>query len=112
MSETIEPAPLDEEWIVCSPLIDDATGQEVDLSDAKLTLSLSQGDQVALSGSRGDGTIVLLNPTLMQWRFDPEKWTALPIGEYDVHLDVEIGSEASRVFAGVLPVVEGDNACA
>jgi hypothetical protein len=106
--EIIEPAPLDEEWLVLTPLINDATGKEVDLSDASLSLSLSQGGQIALSGSRDDGTIILLKPTLMQWRFDPQKWAALPLGEYDVHLDVEIGGEASRVFAGILPVVEGE----
>jgi len=66
MAVKIEPASLDEEWIVHTPLIDEATEQEVDLSVANLSLSLSQGGQVALSGSRDDGTIILIKPTLMR----------------------------------------------
>jgi hypothetical protein len=66
MAVKIEPASLDEEWIVHTPQIDEATEQEVDLSVANLSLSLSQGGQVALSGSRDDGTIILIKPTLMR----------------------------------------------
>lgn len=108
--EQLAPVSLNDEWAVLTPLINDATGQDVDLSDARLRVSLSQDGREVLSGSVEDETIILVAPTLMQWCFDPKAWAGLRAGNYDVNLDVEIGGEETRVFAGVLPIVEGDPA--
>lgn len=106
MSDELAPVGRNEDWIVLTPLIDEATGLEVDLSNANLRLSLQRGEHVALAGSIEDETISLIEPNLMQWNFDHEKWRQLAPGEYDVFLDVAIDGDTSRVFAGILPIIE------
>ena len=97
-------------------LIDPKTNDNVDFTDATITVALRPvkggnsytSSSPTLTGTNGDGHIKVIGPGIFDVKFSRHEMTQFSPGDLDIGITVKlIDGVTYQLFAGQLPVVDG-----
>src|SRR5688572_6337854 len=96
-------------WAAVIEVVDDATGQPYDISDASdIRMQLrTKGGGLALSGSMSGGEIEIVGTSSFRWTFPPETMGTVCAGTYDAGLIIEFPTGTSQIFIATAAILEG-----
>jgi hypothetical protein len=114
----LDPVSNRQDWKFIRQIIDDDTGDPVDLTGATITFELREksDDQqynapawpgVTLSATTANGKITLVDTGTFQVWFPLADMQTLSPGYYDVGCTVLMNGVTEQLLAGTLPVVDG-----
>jgi hypothetical protein len=115
------------DWIDTCLVIDDDTGDPIDLSTTTITMTVTnrrrnpnayygQGyfydppvylDAISLKGSTETGEIIVVDLGTFQWTFPAMRMNGLPQGEYVIGIRLNQGGQIAQAAIGVITVMEG-----
>lgn len=112
------------DWIEVCTLIDSDSGDTVDITGCRITLSVrpqnkshnggddyddwsSNSSAVILQGSTDSGEIVIVDIGSFQWTFPATRMSALCEKTYDVGVRISRDGRTVQLMVGQLPILEG-----
>jgi len=120
------PASNRADWIETALVLDDDTGDPIDLSLCRITMTLTNMrrnpntymggyglygptylDMITLTGSTDTGEIVVVALGTFQWTFTASQMSALPQGEYMIGIKMNQDDQTVQAVIGALTVLEG-----
>lgn len=98
-----------EDYEYIAQIVDDDTGQPIDLSGATIVAQVSdqEGCQRILLGT-ATGEITLIEPMTFRILIPRSSMTCLSAGQYRVGLTVENAGQTTSFIIGTLPVLDGN----
>ena len=114
------------DWIDTVMVMDDDTGDPIDLSTCSITLTVTNRrrnpniytgiggyygplflDLIILTGSTGTGEITGVDLGTFQWHFTAGQMNNLPQGEYVIGVRITQDDQSMQVMIGTVTVMEG-----
>jgi len=113
-----------EDWQETCALIDDDTGELIDISGCRITMTLSKmqtrgmdysyfndyrpfNSAPILTGSTDSGEITLPETGTFHWEFDDSRMAALCAGEYQLGIRISQDDRTVQLIVGMVDIVEG-----
>jgi hypothetical protein len=119
------PASNRADWIETCMVLDNDTGDPIDLSVASITMTVINSKRnpnaymnsgyygrydpgvIILRGSTGTGEIVVVDLGTFQWHFTAAQMNSLPQGEYSIGIRLTQDDQTMQLVIGALSVMEG-----
>lgn len=111
LTGTLTPVSNQADWIECYELVDDDTGDLIDISDAtEIVVEIKDcpnGRHARLTSSLEDATVSHVSTGIFQWVFTASQMSGLCAGTYDVRARITKDDIVTQLFIGYLPVLDG-----
>jgi len=114
------------DWINTILVVDDDTGDPIDLSLCRITMTVTNRrrnpnaymgmvghygpfypDMIQITGSTDTGEIVVVDLGTFQWTFPALTMNALIQGEYQVGIRIELDDQKMQLAVGTVTVLDG-----
>ena len=110
LTGTLTPVSNKADWAESFEILDDETGEQIDLSDATeivIEIKSKSRDNVLLSASLTGDTVEFVEDGVFQWSFTAAQMTTLCSGTYDVRCRITKDAIVTQLIIGTLPVLDG-----
>jgi hypothetical protein len=111
--DTLPPVSNRETWLGDYTLIDQDTGETIDLDGAdEITITVRDPQTLTamLTGTLSGGEIAVVGDStdgVFEWRFERSQMAALQAKTYEVGLVIEADDDEIQLLIGRLPVLDG-----
>ena len=106
---TLDPVSTRAGWTQLFEIVDQDTGEPVDLTGASIVVEVRHPHRgaVVLSATSANGKVSLVDVGTIQLSIAPAETQCLAPGSYDVGATIALNGETRQLIIGSLPIVDG-----